>query len=148
MIWIAGLILIGSGIGVVTKNSIDSWYVTLTHAPLTPPNYLFRIVWPILYAMIAVSGWMIWRSKPFRELKSVKALYILQLILNWSWTPLFFSYHLTGASLICLLAIIIVVFFIIVKAYKTINTAALLLLPYVLWLLFATYLNFYIWQYN
>lgn len=148
IIWIASLILIGSSIGLLTKSSVDTWYITLNRSPLTPPNYLFGIAWSILYGMIATSGWLIWRSKPFASLHLIKILYVLQLLLNWSWTPLFFTYHLTGLALICLSLIIILVALLIMKSYKEINIAALLLIPYLLWLLFAAHLNFYIWQYN
>jgi benzodiazapine receptor len=98
--------------------------------------------------MIATSGWIIWRSDSFAALKTIKKLYVSQLILNWLWTPLFFSYHLTGVSLICLCSIIILVALLIMKSYKKINSASLLLIPYLLWLLFAVHLNFYIWQNN
>jgi translocator protein len=148
IIWIVSLMLIGSSIGVLTKSSVDTWYMTLNRSPLTPPNYLFGIAWSILYGMIATSGWLIWRSNPFTRLNLIKILYVIQLVLNWSWTPLFFSYHLTGLALICLSLIIILVALLIIQSYKKINMAALLLVPYLLWLLFAGHLNFYIWQYN
>lgn len=148
IIWIASLVLVGSSIGALTNSSVDTWYMALNRSPLTPPNYFFGIAWSILYVMIATSGWMIWRSKPFAELKLIKTGYIIQLVLNWSWTPLFFSYHLTGLALICLSLIIILVALMIIKAYTKINIAMLLLIPYLLWLLFAFQLNFYIWHYN
>lgn len=148
IIWIALLLLVGAIIGNITKTSVDTWYKTLNKSPLNPPNYLFSIVWGILYAMIAISGWIIWYTNSFTGLKTIKQLYVVQLVLNWSWTPLFFSYRLIGASLICLCAIIIAVTLLIIKTYKKINPAFLLLTPYLLWLLFAAYLNFYIWQHN
>ncbi len=148
LVWITALILIGSIIGSLTKNSVDSWYITLNRSPLTPPNYLFGIVWSILYAMIATAGWILWHTSSFKELKLIKALYCIQLILNWSWTPLFFSYHLTGFALTCIFLIISTVALVILKTYKSIKIIALLLTPYLLWLLFAAHLNFYIWQYN
>jgi tryptophan-rich sensory protein len=116
-LWLEGLI--GSIIGALTKSSVDTWYKTLNRSPLNPPNYLFGIAWSVLYAMIATSGWIIWRSDSFAALKTIKKLYVSQLILNWLWTPLFFSYHLTGVSLICLCSIIILVALLIMKSYKT-----------------------------
>lgn len=149
IIWILALISIGSIIGSLTKSSTDSWYKTLNRSPLTPPNYVFGIAWTILYAMIATSGWLIWQEeRNLPEIKSIKILYLLQLILNWSWTPLFFTYYLTGAALVCLITITILVATLIIKSYKKLKNASLLLVPYLLWLLFATHLNFYIWQYN
>lgn len=146
--WIVVLILIGSIIGSLTKAEINTWYSTLNRSPFTPPNYVFPVVWTMLYAMIATSGWIIWRTPSFPQLRLIKSLYVMQLILNWSWTPLFFSYHLIGLALICLSLIIILVTSLIIKSYQKINIAALLLMPYLLWLLLAAHLNFYIWQYN
>ena len=148
IIWILTLMLIGSVIGSLTESSVDTWYKTLTRSPMTPPNYVFGIAWSILYAMIAVSGWLIWEAKPCTDIKLIKRVYILQLILNWIWTPLFFIYHLTGISLFCLTIIIILVIVLIFKGYQNLSTISLLLIPYLLWLLFASYLNFYIWQHN
>ncbi len=147
IIWVLCLIVIGATIGNLTKDGIDSWYIVLNRPPLTPPSYIFGIVWSILYAMIGASGWAIWRSK-YPKLGSIKILYASQLLLNWSWTPIFFIYHLTGVALICLLLMTIIVGLIVLKTYQQLNIVAWLLIPYLLWLLFATYLNFYIWQYN
>lgn len=148
VIWITSLIFIGSIIGSFTRDEINTWYQTLNRSPLTPPNYIFPIAWTILYVMIAISGWMIWQAKQLLQLRSLKNLYLIQLILNWCWTPLFFKYHLTGLALICLLLIIIFVALLIFKSYQSIKTVAFLLIPYLLWLLFAGYLNLHIFIYN
>ena len=97
---IAFLISIGSLLGFLTKNSVGGWYKTLNISPLSPPNYVFSIVWTILYAMIATAGWMIWEANPDQEIEVLKKLYVAQLIANWSWTPLFFT-HEKRASLKC-----------------------------------------------
>lgn len=148
MIWIISLLLVGYILGQLTKISVDVWYMTLNRSPLTPPNYTFGIAWSILYVMIAISGWLIWQSDCFPELNLIKRVYVSQLFLNWSWTPLFFTYHLTGLALMFISLIIICVAFLILKSYAKLKSTALLLTPYFIWLLFAAYLNFYIWQYN
>lgn len=148
VIWIPTLILIGSIIGSLTKPEISTWYITLNRAPLTPPNYVFPVAWTILYGAIGTCGWVIWSTKSFSNLKLIKSLYLIQLILNWSWTPLFFYYHLTGFSLLVLVAMDILVGMIIYLAYPKIRSVSLLMIPYLLWIVFASYLNFYIWQYN
>jgi translocator protein len=96
LLWVVALILIGSIIGSLTKPEISTWYGTLNRAPLTPPNEVFPIAWTILYGAIGACGWFIWRTQAFPPLKVIKTLYVTQIILNWSWTPLFFGYHLTG----------------------------------------------------
>lgn len=147
-LWILALILIGSLIGSLTQSEITTWYSTLRRSLLTPPDYAFPIVWTILYALIAISGWILWRTTLFNNLRLIKWLYITQLLLNWSWTPLFFSCHLTGLSLAVLLIMDILVSLIICLSYKKTRAVSLLMAPYLAWIILATYLNFYIWLYN
>ena len=148
IIWIVALIAIGGVIGSLTKPEISTWYSTLNRSTLTPPNYVFPIAWTILYGIIGTCGWLIWRPQAFPKLSVIKTLYVTQLILNWSWTPLFFHYHLTGLSLVVLVAMDILVATIIWLSYRKIRLVSVLMMPYLLWILFATYLNFYIWQCN
>lgn len=148
IIWIVALIAIGGVIGSLTKPEISTWYSTLNRSTLTPPNYVFPVAWTILYGIIGACGWLTWRKRSFPKLSVIKTLYVTQLILNWSWTPLFFHYHLTGFSLIVLGSMDILVGMLIFLAYPKIITVSLLMIPYLLWILFASYLNFYIWLYN
>jgi len=148
IIWIVALIAIGGVIGSLTKPEISTWYSTLNRSTLTPPNYVFPIAWTILYGIIGVCGWLIWRASSFPKLSIIKTLYVAQLILNWSWTPLFFHYHLTGLSLVVLVAMDVLVCALICIAYQRMRAVSLLMIPYLSWILFASYLNFYIWQYN
>ncbi len=148
IIWIVTLIGIGGLIGSLTKPEISTWYSPLNRSILTPPNYVFPVAWTILYGIIGACGWLIWREPSFPEIRIIKTLYVAQLILNWIWTPLFFHYHLTELSLVVLGAMDILVSMIIGLAYQKMSSVSLLMLPYLLWILFASYLNFYIWQYN
>jgi tryptophan-rich sensory protein len=148
IIWIVALIAIGGVIGSLTKPEISAWYSTLNRARLTPPNYVFPIAWTILYGIIGICGWLIWRNQAFPKLSIIKTLYVTQLILNWSWIPLFFGFHLTGLSLVVLGTMDILVFALICLAYRKMKAVSLLMIPYLSWILFATYLNFYIWRYN
>ena len=142
------LIAIGGVIGSFTKPEISTWYSTLHRSTLTPPNYIFPIAWTILYGIIGACGWLIWRESSFPKLKVLKTLYVIQLILNWSWTPFFFRYHLTGLSLLILGAMDILVATLILLAYSKIRSLSLLMTPYLFWILFASYLNFHIWWCN
>jgi translocator protein len=148
IIWTLGLIAIGGFIGSLTKPEISTWYSTLNRSTLTPPNYVFPVAWTILYGMIGACGWLIWGAQDFFKLRAIKTLYLIQLILNWSWTPLFFSYHLTGLALMVLCAMDVMVGTLVVLAYPKIRSVSLLMVPYFLWILFASYLNFYICWYN
>lgn len=148
IIWIVVLIAIGGAIGSLTKPEISSWYSTLHRSTVTPPNYVFPIAWTILYGIIGTCGWLIWRASAFPKLTAIKTLYVTQLILNWSWTPLFFHYHLTGLSLVFLGLMDILVGMIIYLTLPSIRAVSRLMIPYWLWILFATHLNYYIWQHN
>ncbi len=146
-IWIASFILIGAILGWLTKTDVNTWYKSLNRSSLTPPDYIFPVAWTILYILIAISGWKLFRTSS-KELITIKSLYILQMILNWCWTPLFFRFNLTGYAFISLLVMDISLFLIVYLGYKRIKTVSLLMTPYLIWILFATYLNFYVWQYN
>lgn len=148
VIWIVALIAIGSIIGFLTKPEMSTWYSALNRSSLTPPNYVFPVAWTILYGAIGACGWLIWGTQSFPKLKVLKALYVIQLVLNWGWTPLFFHYHFIGLCLIILSAMDILVGMIIWLTYRKIKSVSLLMMPYLFWIIFASYLNFYIWCYN
>ena len=114
----------------------DSWYQGLVKSDLNPPGYIFGIVWPILYFLMAITA--------YRTINIIKSFFYFQLFLNAIWSWLFFSFHWPLISLFdiwLLIFINIKIFFMIVKQDKL---AAFLYVPYILWLFFASYLNLYI----
>lgn len=126
-----------------------SWYSTLNKPFFTPPSWLFGPAWTVLYVLMAISAVLIWRrgikEKPVKEALKV---FGIQLVLNLSWSPIFF-----GAKNILLALLVIVIMWIyIVKtiwAFGRIDkTAGYLLYPYLLWVSFATILNFSVWILN
>ena len=143
-IWIVALLGIGAGIGYLTQDSINTWYPTLHRSPLTPPDITFSIVWSILYTMIAIAGWTIWQHHK-KNMTRIKQLFVLQLLLNWSWSPLFFHFHLIGSSLLCIILIWLTLLALLTQSFSRIRSVFWLLLPYFLWVSFAAYLNAYIW---
>ena len=148
LLWIMVFQIIGYFLGMITQHDIVSWYSTLHKSTLTPPDIVFPIVWFILYCMLAVSGYVLWQYR--HEPKATLALvfYVLQMILNWAWTPLFFYFHWIGVSLFCITAMIILTLITIIFTHKTYKLSCVLLIPYVIWLLFAGYLNAMIWILN
>ena len=148
ILWAVSLVVIGSMIGTMTRGSIDSWYTELNISPLSPPNYLFGFVWSILYATLGVAGCLIWQKEHSNEIFYIKTVYLFQLLMNFSWTPIFFYYHAINLALLLLFTIIILVFFLICKFLKNQKFISLLLTPYLLWLIFAFYLNLHIYIYN
>lgn len=140
------IILLTLLISFLNMDKIDRWYLKLNKSCLTPPGYIFSIVWPILYILMSISVWIIWNKE--KEITFPIQLYIIQLILNFTWSPLFFKYHCINESLFLLLLIWILVFIIIDLFYSIDKTAGLLLIPYLIWLTFAFYLNYYIVKNN
>lgn len=141
-LWIILLLGVSSIMGWLTNSGTDSWYAELTRSPLTPPGYVFGIVWPILYVMIAISGWSLWKNKASSRMKG---LFIAQLLLNWAWTPLFFHFHYVGLSVLCISLLTASVLSLIAACLYKNRFAGYFLIPYGLWLCFATYLNSTIW---
>jgi benzodiazapine receptor len=146
-LWVLILVVVGSVIGYATNAQVNIWYEGLEKSPLTPPSYVFGVVWPILYALIGFGGWSIWQSG-LPKLKNIKIFYILQLIINWAWSPLFFKLHCLGAAFACILLLVIIVSILVIKMYNLLRFVSFVFLPYLLWLVFAGYLNFYILMNN
>ena len=129
----------------LSMSKIDTWYVNLKKSSLTPPGYMFSIFWIMLYILMSISVWIILASlQKDKQFSLPIILFIIQLILNFLWSPLFFKYHLIYESLFLLFVIWIIVLIIIYLFYSINKIASILLIPYIIWLSFALYLNFYI----
>lgn len=124
------------------------WYERLKKPPWRPPNWLFAPVWTILYVMIAVSGWLVWREAGFAGAALPLAVYALQLVLNAIWTPLFFGLHRPDLVFVDIVLVWLSIVATIVRFAPIHAGAALLLVPYLVWVTFATALNFAVWRLN
>lgn len=120
----------------------EALYSTFDKPPLSPPSWVFPVVWTILYALMGISAFLIYHSdgEPVR-VKSALRTYILQLIVNFSWSIFFFRFEALWASVVIIAILIILVIVMIVKFAKIRPAAALINIPYLIWLLFAAYLN-------
>lgn len=144
-IWIIGLQVVSFINSFVTRSNLDPWYNNLVKSDLTPPGYVFGIVWTILYILMAYVGWYVWSSS-VQNRQIVKPLFMAQLMLNWLWTPLFFHLHAIFLSLV--VCIIIGCLVILMMYYARKNIIVYLFLPYAMWITYAIYLNMYIYFYN
>lgn len=140
--WIAFFESVGFLLGLLTQANIYPWYSNLNKSFLTPPGFIFSIVWSLLYGLFAVIAWILSSYK--LAARKISVLFTLQILMNWAWTPLFFGMHLVTISAIWLIALIFLNVILIIEAKKINTTIAWLLTPYVLWLLFASYLNVFI----
>lgn len=127
----------GSIVGLIINKSID--YNYLVNPPLSPPSYLFPIVWNILYLLIGIS-YYIYRKNNNDDSLTIK-LYYIQLILNYLWSIIFFTLKLRTLAVIWIIVLAITIIYLIIRFYKEERTSFYLLIPYILWVLFATYLN-------
>ncbi len=120
------------------------WYLQLAKPDWTPPNWVFPIVWSILYLMIAVAGWLIFAGPDTLP----KMLWAMQMFLNWLWSWLFFGLHLIGFALIDILVLFACIFMLLWVARKTDRAAVWLMTPYLIWVGYAAALNLSIYLSN
>ena len=124
------------------------WYEGLKKPSWRPPNWLFAPAWTILYAMIAIAGWLVWRDKGFAGAAVPLAIYFVQLALNAAWSGLFFGMRRMDLALAELIVLWLSILATIVAFYPIHVTAALLMVPYLAWVTFAGVLNFTMWRLN
>ena len=140
-IWVITFQSIGFFIGTMYKTQVDYWYPFLYKSSLTPPGHVFSVVWPILYTLLAVAGCMLWRQKGYER---TKTLFVLQMVLNWSWTTVFFKHHMLLLSWMVIATMVGLTVLIMVDMYKQLRIITVLLAPYLAWITFALYLNMFI----
>ena len=125
-----------------TMDSLNDWYASLAKPPGVPPNSVFGPVWTVLYAMMGTSFALVWHRVPSGPSKrAALRTFLAQFLLNLAWTPLFFGAHLTGVALVVIVALWIMILLTILKFRSLDRLAALLLVPYLIWVSYATYLN-------
>ncbi len=134
---------IGAAAAYLTRPEIATWYAGLVKPSWTPPTWVFPVAWNILYAMMAISLWRLWeRAREGREgAQSAVALFLAQLALNAAWSPVFFGLHALQAGFVVIVALAIVLAATIVAARRVDTIAGWLLVPYMVWILYATSLN-------
>ena len=142
-------IAIGFLSSIATQSSVNDWYVTLNKPAFTPPNYLFAPVWTALYIMMGVAAGIVW-SKGYHHVWVKTALYhfVFQLLLNALWSIVFFGLKNPLGGMVIILALLTMII-LTIKWFKVISKpAALLMIPYLLWVAFASALNYKIWELN
>lgn len=134
--FVAVIMAISLGIGYLTAPS--EWYENLDKPAFNPPSWVFAPVWTVLYVLIAVSGWRMWRIAPK---SGAMALWVAQMILNWLWSPAFFGAEAPTLALAIILAMLASIALFIIQAWKLDYWSAGLFFPYAAWVAFATTLN-------
>lgn len=125
----------------------DAFYSGLNQPPIAPPGWVFPVAWAILYALMGAASYQIWESTAENR-RGALVLYAAQLAVNFAWTIVFFRFRLIGPAVAVLVLLCVLAALTMAQFRKIRRSAGLLLLPYMLWLLFALYLNADVWLLN
>ena len=139
---------LAAGLGsLFTMASVGGWYTTLAKPAWSPPDWIFGPVWTVLYATMAVAGWLVWRRG---GLASVPALrwFAVQLVLNVGWSVVFFGLRMPGLAFVEIVVLWLAIVATLMTSWRVSRPAGILLVPYLLWVSFAAALNFAIWRLN
>jgi benzodiazapine receptor len=138
---IGSLVMVGGG--------PQSWYATLAKPSFTPPSWVFGPVWTLLYLLMGVAAFLVWRKGlASAGVKTALAWFLVQLGLNAAWTPVFFGLHRIGLALVVIVLLLAAIVVTTDRFLRVSRPAGLLLVPYLLWVSFATVLNAALWHLN
>lgn len=137
-----------SAIGAVASIQAKPFYSQLVQPDWAPPPEVFGPVWTVLYALMGIAAWLVWRSGGFRANRQALTLFMLQLAVNALWSWLFFAWHYGFFALADVLVLWILIVATIAAFWRVYPLAGALLIPYLLWVSFASALNFSLWQLN
>jgi len=131
-----------------TTPAIPTWYVTLNKPSFTPPNWIFSPVWISLFILMGISLFFVWRRPDHPKFKNAFIFFFVQLILNILWSAAFFGLKSPLLGLVDIMLLWIAILLTIQNFFKVSKFAGALLIPYLLWVSFATLLNFFLWFLN
>lgn len=136
-------LLVGASGAGFTASSVGTWFRTLARPPGTPPDWVFAPVWTVLYPLMGVSAWLVWRGQDMAPRRSFAALRLWgwQLLLNAAWTPAFFGLRSPALGLAVVVPLFALALLTIAVFRRLNGTAAALLAPYAAWVAYAAYLN-------
>jgi tryptophan-rich sensory protein len=134
--------------GLVTTPNIPTWYASLAKPTWTPPDWIFGPVWSLLYLMMAMSAWLVWRQTGIAGAKLPLGLFAVQLVLNSLWSVLFFGLQSPSGAFIEIILLWAAILATMIVFWGRSRLAGGLLAPYLAWVSFAAVLNFAIWRLN
>lgn len=138
--------IIGS---VFTVSSVGTWYAGLRKPGFTPPSWLFGPVWITLYALMGIAAWLVWRKGlEHRVVRIALALFLVQLVLNTLWSVIFFGAQAPLYAFIEIIFLWLAIVLTMVWFFRVSTYAGILLIPYIVWVSYATVLNGFIWNLN
>jgi tryptophan-rich sensory protein len=132
---------VGAIAGMSTSHAIPEWYETLNRPSFNPPNWVFGPVWTFLYIVMGFSFFLIWKLESGKERNFAILAFSIQLMLNFIWSFLFFSFNMIGAALIEIFLLWLSIIFMMYRFYRINHLSAFMNIPYLLWVTFAAILN-------
>lgn len=145
--WLVASFITG-GIGAIASASAASFYGELSQPSWAPPAWLFGPVWSVLYVLMGIAAWLVWREHGFRGAATALKLFVAQLFANALWTWIFFVWHQGALSLVEIAALWLLIASTLLTFWRLHRLAALLLVPYLAWVSFATALTAALWRLN
>jgi len=134
---------------IFTTPSIPTWYAGITKPTFSPPNWIFAPVWTTLFALMGIAAYLVYEKGTNKKVVKVAlGIFAIQLVLNIKWSLIFFGMHNPGYAFIEIIFLWLAILLTIIAFFKISKPAAYLLIPYILWVSFASFLNFSIWQLN
>lgn len=142
------LVFAAGAIGAIASIDASAFYSGLARPDWAPPSSSFGPVWTALYFLMGLAAWIVWRQGGFHPVRGALAIFIVQLAFNALWSWLFFRWHLGAISLADVAVLWVLIVAAIVAFWRVKPLAAVLLIPYLLWVSFAAALNYSVWQLN
>jgi benzodiazapine receptor len=124
------------------------WYESLAKPTWNPPNAVFGPVWTLLYVLMGVAAWLVWKRAGFRKAGTALTLFVAQLVLNGLWSYLFFGLHRMAAAFVDIVVLWLAILAVAVLFWRRVRAAGVLMVPYLAWVGYASFLNFALWQMN
>ena len=149
LVTVPAIVIVGTLMGYLSNSGFsNSWYAGLVKPAFQPPSWAFGVVWPILYALMGIAAWLVWRVGGFRAARAALSLFLVQLAVNALWSWLFFAWHLGALAFVDILLLWVLVLATLVAFWRIRPLAGAMLVPYLLWISFAAALNLSVWQLN
>lgn len=145
--WLA-ISFVAAAIGAAASIQAGTFYAQIALPEWAPPAALFGPVWTVLYALMGIAAWLVWRNGGFRAAGMALSLFFIQLAVNALWSWLFFGWRLGALAFADIILLLVLIVATLVNFWRISHLAGALLVPYLLWVSFASVLNYSIWQLN
>ncbi|RZZ85013.1 TspO/MBR family protein [Pseudoxanthomonas winnipegensis] len=142
------LVLVAGAIGAAASVQAATFYATLAQPSWAPPAAVFGPVWSVLYVLMGIAAWLVWRRGGWAAQRRALTVFVAQLALNALWSWLFFGWHLGAAAMLDIVVLWVLIVVTVAMFWRARPLAGLLLLPYLAWVTFASALNYAVWQLN